>query len=49
MEDRLGRLTPGYLADLLVIDEDPFTCEPEQLRDIRPAATMVGGAWVYKA
>ncbi len=45
MEDRLGRLAPGYLADLLVLDEDPFTCPVEQLRNLRPTAVMVGGAW----
>jgi predicted amidohydrolase YtcJ len=46
MEERLGRLAPGCLADLLVLEEDPFFCEPERLREIRPAATMVGGEWV---
>lgn len=48
MEDRLGRLAPGYLADLLVLDEDPFTCDPAQLRHIRSLATMVGGEWVWR-
>ncbi len=47
MEDRLGKLTPGYLADLLVLDEDPYTCAPEALLNIQPLATMVGGEWVY--
>ncbi|MBN2549122.1 MAG: amidohydrolase family protein, partial [Anaerolineales bacterium] len=47
MEDRLGRLAPGYLADLLALEVDPFTCPPEALRDIRPHAVMVGGEWVY--
>jgi predicted amidohydrolase YtcJ len=48
LENRLGRLAPGYLADLLVLDTDPFECDPEQLRDIRPLATMVGGNWVFR-
>jgi predicted amidohydrolase YtcJ len=47
-EDRLGKLAPGYLADLLVLNEDPFTCKPDQLRHIRPRATMIGGEWVYR-
>ncbi len=47
MEDRLGKLAPGYLADLLVLSEDPFTCPPELLRDIHPVATMVGGDWIF--
>ncbi len=49
MEDRLGMLMPGYLADLLVLDIDPFDCSAEQLAQLRPSATMVGGRWVYVA
>ena len=30
---RRGKLIPGYLADLVVLDRDPFACEPEELRD----------------
>ena len=48
-ERRLGKLAPGYLADLVVLDTDPFTCPPDELHTIRPTATMVGGAWVYRA
>ncbi len=48
MEDRLGKLAPGYLADLLVLKEDPFTCDPAALRDIRPRAVMIGGEWVFR-
>jgi predicted amidohydrolase YtcJ len=47
MENRIGLLAPGYYADLIVLDEDPFTSTPEQLRDIRPSRTMIGGKWVY--
>jgi predicted amidohydrolase YtcJ len=49
MEDRLGRLAPGYLADLIVLDasQDPFTCDPEELLTMQSSATMVGGEWVY--
>jgi predicted amidohydrolase YtcJ len=46
LEDRLGKLKPRYLADLLVLSENPFTCPPEELLDIHPLATMVGGEWV---
>lgn len=48
LETRSGKLTPGYLADLLVLDTDPFLCDPEELRSTRPVATMVGGEWVWK-
>ncbi|HLE15577.1 MAG TPA: amidohydrolase [Anaerolineales bacterium] len=47
LEQRLGMLAPGYLADLIVLDTDPFTCAVEQLPDIHPLGTMVGGNWVY--
>lgn len=49
LEDRLGRLAPGCLADLLVLEADPYLCNPEELRDLRPAATMVAGEWVWQA
>jgi predicted amidohydrolase YtcJ len=49
MEDRLGILAPGYHADLLVLDDDPFNVDAENLRDMLPLATMVAGEWVYQA
>ena len=49
MEDRQGMLKPGYLADLLILDSDPFACEPGQLKDIVPQGTMLGGDWVYRS
>lgn len=45
MENRLGQLSPGFLADLLVLEVDPFTCPPEDIRDIRPLGVIVGGEW----
>jgi predicted amidohydrolase YtcJ len=48
-EDCLGKLAPGFLADLLILDKDIFRCEPAQIKDIRPTATMVGGAWVWQS
>jgi predicted amidohydrolase YtcJ len=48
MENRLGKLAPGYHADLLVLDKDPFTTPPEELREMLPLATMIAGEWVYQ-
>jgi predicted amidohydrolase YtcJ len=48
LDDRLGKLAPGYLADLLILDRDPFTCEPDTIKNIHPVATMVGGNWIYR-
>lgn len=49
MEDHLGKLAPGYLADLIILDDDPYICASEVLLNIRPLATMVGGEWVFSA
>jgi predicted amidohydrolase YtcJ len=46
-ERRCGRLLPGYLADLVVLDRDPLACEPEELTEVRVVATMLGGRWVH--
>ncbi|HSD82770.1 MAG TPA: amidohydrolase [Anaerolineae bacterium] len=47
METRLGRLAPNYLADLIVLEKDPFTCAAQELLEMQSSATMVGGEWVY--
>ena len=41
-----GTLVPGRLADLVVLDRDPFACEVDELPEVRVVATMVGGRWV---
>jgi hypothetical protein len=46
-ERRRGKLVPGYLADLVVLDRDPLACEPEELPEVRVVATMLGGAWTH--
>ena len=46
-EKRRGTLVPGKLADLVVLDRDPFTCSREELGEIAVLATMVGGNWVH--
>jgi hypothetical protein len=46
-ERRRGRLLPGYLADLVVLDRDPLAIPADELRDVHVVATMVGGRWTY--
>lgn len=48
VENRLGRLAPGFLADLIVLDRDPYACDPDDLLTMQPAATMIGGEWVWR-
>ncbi|GAB4470685.1 MAG: amidohydrolase [Anaerolineales bacterium] len=47
MENRLGKLSPAYYADLIVLDHDPFEVSPEELKDLLPLATMINGQWVW--
>jgi predicted amidohydrolase YtcJ len=48
-ERRRGKLIPGFLADLVVLDRDPFELPEEQLPSVQVAATMLGGRWVHNA
>jgi predicted amidohydrolase YtcJ len=46
-ERRRGKLLPGYLADLVVLDRDPLGIAVEELPEVQVVATMVGGRWTY--
>ena len=46
-EANLGSLTPGKYADLLVLDRDYLTIPSDEIKDIKPVLTMVGGKIVY--
>ena len=48
-EDNLGSIQPGKLADLVVLDRDYLTVPADQIRNIKPVMTMVGGRIVYDA
>ncbi|MBQ1692382.1 MAG: amidohydrolase family protein, partial [Erysipelotrichaceae bacterium] len=47
-EDVKGKIAAGYLADFVVLKEDPFSVEPRHIHDISIAATYLGGRCVYK-
>jgi predicted amidohydrolase YtcJ len=49
MEKKIGSLSRGKLADLIVIDRDIYTCDPADIRDTRVLGTMIGGDWKYRA
>jgi predicted amidohydrolase YtcJ len=44
-----GRLEPGYLADLVVLDRDITTATPQQLLHTEVLRTVVNGETVYTA
>ncbi len=46
-ENRLGQISRGYLADMVVLDRDYLTVPEDELFDVKPVATIVGGRIVY--
>jgi predicted amidohydrolase YtcJ len=48
-ESNLGSLQKGKFADLLVLDRDYLRVPEDQIKDIKPLITMVGGKVVYEA
>jgi len=49
MENRIGRLAPGYYADLIVVEKDLFTCPPDDLLSMQASATMLAGEWLWQS
>jgi len=43
-----GSIEPGKLADLVVVDRDPITIPPEDLKTVKTVMTIIGGKVVYK-
>jgi predicted amidohydrolase YtcJ len=48
-EHQRGSITPGKLADLVVLDADPCQVEAEAIREIRVTRTLVNGSTVFEA
>ena len=46
-EKRLGSITVGKEADLVVLGQDITACDPDHIAEAPVLRTMVGGAWVY--
>lgn len=45
VEDQLGSITPGKLANFTVLAEDPYAVEPDRLQDVRVLGTVYEGRW----
>jgi predicted amidohydrolase YtcJ len=43
MDDKLGRIRVGMLADMAVIDQDLLSIAPEKIREAKVTMTVVGG------
>ena len=48
-EASLGRITPGYLADMVFLDRDIFTIPPEDIHKTRVLRTICAGKTVYQS
>lgn len=48
-ENVKGRIKEGYLADFTVLDRDIFTIDPQEIKDIKAAMTIIGGEAAYFA
>lgn len=48
VEDELGRLEPGLLADLVVLSEDVFSLDPKSLATVRVDMTVVDGRVAFE-
>ena len=47
-ENNLGSIQPGKLADLVVLDRDYLTVPADQIKDLKPVMTVVGGKIVRR-
>jgi predicted amidohydrolase YtcJ len=47
-QDDLGSLSPGKMADLIVLDQDIFTIDTMEISQIRPEMTIFNGQVVYE-
>ncbi|MBI2161668.1 MAG: amidohydrolase [Candidatus Rokubacteria bacterium] len=48
-ESEKGSLEPGKLADLVVLSDDPLTCDEARIPDLTAHMTIVGGRIVHEA
>ena len=48
-EDEKGSLSPGKLADIVVLDQDILDCPEDRIRETRVRMTIVGGEVLYEA
>jgi predicted amidohydrolase YtcJ len=48
-EKEKGSITPGKLADMVLLSDDIFKLDPARLRDVRIELTIIGGKVVHPA
>ena len=48
-ENEKGSITPGKLADMVLLSDDIFTIDPAKIREVTTLTTIVGGKMVWDA
>jgi predicted amidohydrolase YtcJ len=48
-EHEKGSITPGKLADMVILSDNIFDLKPEAIRNVKVATTIVGGKVVHEA
>ena len=49
IDDHLGKLSPGYLADMALFAKDLMSIDSEEVPGIRPIMTILGGRVVWES
>ncbi|MGH9683579.1 MAG: amidohydrolase [Candidatus Acidiferrales bacterium] len=48
-ENEKGSITPGKLADMVILSDDIFTIDPAKIRDVKVLKTFLGGKLIWDA
>lgn len=48
-EKEKGSITPGKLADMVILSDNIFDLKPEAMRNVKVVTTIVGGKVTYGA
>jgi predicted amidohydrolase YtcJ len=48
-EKTKGSITPGKLADLVLLSDDATEVDPEAIKEIKVLMTVIGGEMVWEA
>ena len=49
LDDKLGSLQTGKLADIVVLDGNPFEVKPAEIAEITVHKTMMDGEFTYES
>lgn len=47
-EKDLGQLAPGFFADFITFDQDPFDLPSDQIWRLSPSGVVIGGNWIKR-